>query len=223
MKDTLGTTNDLAGGLPNSLLDAWSRYDVLNFNDWIIEFSDTYFRSGLDLKQSARLIGARPAEVQAALDLASLSEEELQIFSNLKPARTTWFLLSAASHDALSAAAAALGRVQDQKEKPFEIVSKAIRESSGPSALEKVASLSSDAFKYAADAADAYGLLNDKSRNALRNFARAKRTGKSISMQQAAYALDLIQQLLQAGSLSNNASDGHQELSSELLAAIGQP
>lgn len=201
------------------LLSSWNSFEDVPFNEWIINVTDSYFRAGLGLKFSANLLGVRPAELQAALNLGDLDEDDLALLARLRPPRTTWFSLAAATTEALEAAIVALEGTESGQS-PFAIVEAAMRTISGPSSLERVASLSSDAFGHAAKKAEAYGKLSDKSRKALKGFQTNKRTGKALTSKQAAYAKSLLVQLADSGAIRRDSADGDQAICDEILDAI---
>lgn len=200
---------------------AWNAFEDVPFDTWITNFSDAYLRSGLELRQAARILRTRPAEVQAALDLAMLDEESLKVLASLKPARTTWFLLAAADKDALQAAADALNRMSPAEPRPSTVVYEAIKDFEGPSEVERVAAMSSKVFLYAHDAAMAFGSLNEKSRDALKSFAQRIKTGKPLTLKQAAWAIDLFQQLADDGVITDSDESEHREENSAILAVLG--
>lgn len=201
------------------LISSWNAFEDLPFNEWIIRVSDSYFRAGLGLKFSANLLGVRPAELQAALNLGDLDEEDLALLARLRPPRTTWFSLAAAPSEALEAAISALEET-DSGQSPFAVVEAAIKTISGPSSLERVAALSSEAFGHAAMKAEAYGQLSTKSRQALKGFQTSKRTGKALTSKQTAYAKSLLVQLADGGVIRRNSADGDQAICDEILDAI---
>ena len=61
----------------SKLVSAWNNFDDWSFDVWIQSVSNAYFESGLGLKFASALLEVRPAELQAALNLATLSEEDL--------------------------------------------------------------------------------------------------------------------------------------------------
>lgn len=203
------------------LREAWNEFDALAFDEWIINFSELYFRNGLELRQAARIIGVRPAEVQAALNLATLEVESLHVLAGLKPAKTTWFLLAAADNEALIAAASALTTMSPNEPRPSVIVYGVIREVEGPTTLDKVSGLSSSAFTYAYKAAEAYGILTENSRKALKNFASMKKTGRIMTAKQSAYAQDLLRQLVVAGVIGKSDDSSHAQDVEAIISALG--
>jgi hypothetical protein len=202
------------------LASTWESFDDLRFDVWIQSVSNAYFESGVGLKFAAAVIGVRPAELQAALNLAALPELDLSRLSNVKPPKTTWFSFAAASSEAIDPAIEAL-RSSKTNESPFSVVEKAIREVIGPTSLEKVIALSSTCFTHAAKKAQSFGLLSAKSQGALKSFGTAVRSGRPLSLKQAAYAKDLLKQLAVGGAITRGSPDKDQIICDQILDAIG--
>jgi hypothetical protein len=106
--------------------------------------------------------------------------------------------------------------------RPSQVVYNAIREVEGPSSLDRVAGLTSNVFSYAFKAAEAYGALTEKSRKALKDFARWKKTGKPFTSKQAAYAQDLLRQLLELGAIGKNDAPEYQASAQAIVDALGE-
>ena len=198
---------------------AWDSYDETAFDNWVLAVSDAYFRTGMGLKFAAKLLDVRPAELQAALNLAVLDEEELSLLAALEPPRTTWFSLASASSEALRAAIQAL-RTDEGRTSPSSLVQDTIRAISGPTSLERIAALGSEVFGHAAKKAEVYGLLNDKARSALKGWQSNIRTGRGLTPSQAAFAKSLFQQLAAGGAIVRDSADGDKLICDQILDAI---
>lgn len=203
-----------------NLVDAWNKFDSTPFNDWVIEFSDTYFRSGLTLKMAANFLKTQPAELQAVINLAALDEENLAMLAQLKPPNTTWFSLASASTEGLKAAIKALASAR-VVESPFLLVDGAIRAVEGPNIFERIAGLRSDAFGYAAKKAQTFSLLNEKGIKALKGWQSKIRSGKTLTSPQMAYADGLLRELVEGGAIQRNSKDNDKEICDEILDALG--
>jgi len=203
----------------SGLLSAWNDIDNVPFDVWVMNVSESYFRAGIGLNFAARLLNIRPAELQAALNLAILDEDDLSLLVDLDPPNTTWFGLASASTEALQAAILALRNASGDKS-PASLVDEAIKTISGPSSLERISALSSEAFGHAAKKAQAYDLLPEKSRKALKNWQSNIRTGRGLTPSQAAYAKSLLQQLCDGGAIVRNSADGDQEICDQILDAL---
>jgi hypothetical protein len=214
-----GRADDGETGKLGKLVSAWENIDDSAFDIWIQMVSNAYFESGLGLKFAATLLGVRPAELQAALSLATLSEEDLSDLAEVRLPKTTWFSFASASSEAITSAIKAL-RGSKVSDSPFFVVEKAIREVSGPNSMERVMAMSSTCFSHASKKAKSYGLLSDKSQGALRSFGVSVHSGRPLTLKQAAYAKDLLQQLVDGGAISRDSPDEDRSICDEILDAI---
>lgn len=203
------------------LINAWRNNEDLPFDQWLTNISSAFAATGMTLKIGAVALDVQPAELQAALNLASIDEEDLALLAGANPPPTTWFSLASASTDAIKAALEAL-KGPGGKHAPYSVVEAAIRNISGPSVLEKVGALPSETFGYAAKKAEAFQLLTEKSRNALKGFQRTKRSSGSLSLAQVAFAKDLLQQLVDGGAISRDSKDGDVEVCNQILDALDE-
>ena len=201
------------------LVSAWSSFDELSFDAWIIRVSECYFRASIGLKFAAKHLEVRPAELQAALNLAILDEEDLALLAGFELPKTTWFSFASASTEALKAAVDAL-QSADSGQSPSSLVQGVIREISGPTSLERISTLSSEVFGHASRKAENYDLLNPKARSALKSFQSRIRTGRGLTPSQAAYAKSLLKQLVDGGAIVRNSGDGDQAICDQILDAI---
>ncbi len=204
-----------------TLIRCWNSIEEKSFDRWIIDFSDAFHKSRLSTTFVANILGVRLAELQAALALAVLDDEELELLAKRVPPKTTWFSLATANREGLEAALVALEHADGDS--PFKKVEGAIRTIAGPSSLERVAALPFQAFEHAAKKAEAYGLLTATSRNALKNWARQQRTGRGLTVKQTAYAKNLLEQLADSNAIVRNSRDGDQQICDVILNAIDRP
>ena len=203
------------------LINAWRDREGVLFDQWLINVSNAFATSGMTLKIGAIALDIQPAELQAALNLASLDEDDLVLLAGANPPPTTWFSLASASTDAIKAALEAL-KGPGGKHAPYSVVEAAIRNISGPSVLEKVGALPSETFGHAAKKAEAFQLLTERSRNALKGFQRTKHSAGSLSLAQVAFAKDLLQQLVDGGAISRDSKDGDVEVCNQILDALDE-
>lgn len=203
------------------LINAWRNNEDLPFDQWLTNISSAFAATGMTLKIGAVALDVQPAELQAALNLASIDEEDLVLLAGANPPPTTWFSLASASTDAIKAALEAL-KGPGGKHAPYSVVEAAIRNISGPSVLEKVGALPSETFGHAAKKAEAFQLLTERSRNALKGFQRTKRSSGSLSLAQVAFAKDLLQQLVDGGAISRDSKDGDAEVCNQILDALDE-
>jgi len=211
---------NVSEGRYEQLLVAWNSLNEKSFDIWVMDVSDAFYRSKLNVRFASTILGVRLAELQAALALAVLDEEELVLLAKVIPPKTTWFSLATASAAELNAAVGALQKFDN--ESPFNKVEKAIKAIAGPSSLERVGALSSEAFEHAAKKATNYEILTERSRNFLKTISRQQRTGKGLTSKQAAYAKDLLMQLADAGAIVRNSRDNDVRICDQILDAIGR-
>jgi hypothetical protein len=202
------------------LYRAWNSFHDKSFDNWIMDVSEFYFRSGIGIRMASKILGIQPAEIQAALNLATLEEEELELLATLNPPKTTWFTLAAASPEEIRQALEAL-KTAHVGQSPFSLVEAAIKEIQGPSAMEKIAGLSAEAFGHAAKKATVYKLLNDKHIKALKSWQSRVRTGRPLTPPQMSYAEGLLRELVEQGAIVRNSQDGDKEICDQILDALG--
>lgn len=191
------------------------------FSAWVREVSRSYLSSRLTLEAASRLAGARPAELAAVLELATLEDDELELLDEDVPPSTTWFALAGASSEGLRAALAALR--EDDTASPTRAVRSAIHAVEGPAAVERVVGLDPAIFGHLARKAKQYDLLRPRDRSALVSFSRQLRSGRTLTQRQAAYALSLVQQLVDGGAIRRRSPDEDQDVCDAVLDALGHP
>lgn len=202
------------------LYRAWNAFHEKTFDKWIMDVSEYYFRSGIGIKIASQILGVQPAELQAALNLATLEDEELSLLATLNPPKTTWFTLAAATPEEIRQALEALKKA-DEGQSPFSLVEAAIREIHGPSSMEKIASLSADVFGHAAKKATVYKLLNEKHIKSLKGWQTRVRTGRPLTPPQMTYAEGLLRELAEQGAIVRDSKDGDKEICDQILDALG--
>jgi hypothetical protein len=173
------------------------------------------------LEAAARLAETRPAELAAVLELATLEDEVLELLDEDVPPSTTWFTLASASDEGLRAALTALR--EGGEASPTQAVRSAISTVEGPATVERVAHLEPAVFNHLAKKAKQYDLLRPRDRQALVSFGRMIRSGRPLTQRQSAYALSLVQQLVDGGAVRRRSPDGDQEVCDVVLDAVGHP
>jgi len=206
-------------GKSDRLVAAWEARDVTTFDEWVIELSDAFNDLNIGLKLSARIIGARSEELQAALNLSALDDAQLREIGELNPPKTTWFRLSSSDEDEFRVILNTLRKISNN-ESPSVAVEEAIRSFRGPTAEERVASLSSDIYGHALKKAQQFGLLTEKDRNLLKSLKRSIGTGKSITPAQASYAREVFQKLVDGKAITRDSKDNDKEICDEILDAL---
>ncbi len=202
-------------------VDAW-RLPREPFDRWVRQVSRGYYESHLSLERAARIVRSTPAEVDAALKLATL-EEDLGVLGERMPPLTTWFLLAEATHDGLVAAVKALDEWDQQrppKAPPSRVVLEARQEAEGPSTDERVATLDSKVFSHLAGKARQYDLLSPKARKFLVDASKRRRGGQPLTPRQTAWAKALLRELIDGGAVRPDSPDGDQPVCDAVLEVM---
>jgi hypothetical protein len=220
------TTEDTEGQEPGTVLgfvDAWRRPRE-PFDRWIQQVSRGYYEAHLTLERAARLVRSTPAEVEAALKLATL-EEDLGLLGTRMPPMTTWFLLAEATHDGLVAAVKALEEWEQQrppKDPPSRVVIEARLEAEGPSTDARVATLDAKVFSHLAGKARQYELLSPKARKFLVDVSKRRRGGQPLTPRQTAWATSLLRELIDGGAVRPDSPDGDQPTCDAVLEVMNE-
>jgi hypothetical protein len=205
-----------------SFMDAWRR-PRSPFAEWVREVARTFYDAHLTLERAARLVRSTPAEVEAALKLATL-EEDLDLLDGDAPPKTTWFLLAEATRDGLEAALKALdewAQLRPPKDAPSRVVVEARHLAEGPSADERVATVDGKVLGHLAAKARQYDLLKPRERKFLVDASKRRRSGQPLSPKQTAWAKSLFIQLIEGGAVRGDSPDGDQELCDVVLDIMG--
>jgi hypothetical protein len=129
-------------------IDAWRRPRDRPSTSGSSRSPAAYYEAHLTLERAARLVRSTPAEVEAALKLATL-EEDLDLLGRRMPPMTTWFLLAEATHDGLVAAVKALDeweQLRPPKDAPVAGRHRGAPPRRGPSTDARVATLDAKVF-----------------------------------------------------------------------------
>lgn len=203
------------------LSEAWSLRAEQQVGDWVQNVSQAYFNCDLSLVAAAELLGAQPAELQAALVLASMDEDDLEVVSRFNPPITTWFFIAECPRNNLVALMEGINTVSGDQS-TAERAQALVRGFMGPSLSESIATLDSTIYTHLAKKAEQYKALNDKHRQALKGFGARIKRGQSLSPKQIAYAEGLLQQLVELGVISRKTPDGDSEMMETVLHALGR-
>lgn len=203
--------------------DAWAARGTTNFKSWVVELSDSFENSAYSLQTAARLAGVRPAELFAILQVGTLDDELLNEFARVMPPKTSWLSICSSSEDGAKAALGALEKVKGSAGySPWQTAEAAIESATGGSIHSKVAHLSSALVLHAWKKSKDYGLLNDKERSAMKNFASSKKLGKSLTPKQVAYLQMMLDRLVEGGAITLDTPDGDVNECIEILKALEQ-
>lgn len=203
-----------------SLQDAWAARGDHDVGEWVQIFSSSYFNCDIGLVAASEFLSAQPAELQAALVLASMEDEDLELVSKFNPPITTWFFIAECPREHLLDLLEGLEATSttSKAEKAQQIV----RGFLGPTLTDAISSLDSSVFSHLAKKSEQYGALNDKHRHALKSFGARLRRGQALTPKQVAYAQGLLQQLIELGVVSRKSPDGDNAIMEKVLSALGR-
>jgi hypothetical protein len=201
--------------------NVWARREEIPVGEWVQLVSTAYFNCNLSVIAAAELVEAQPAELEAALALASLEDNSLEIISKYNPPATTWFFIAECPNDHLVELLEEI-KVAHSNDSPAERAQQLMRRISGPTLSDKIASLDSKAFTHLAKKSEQYNALNEKHRKALRDFGSRLKRGQSLTAKQVTYAHGLIRQLAELNVISKNSPDDDSEIMEKLLMVLEQ-
>jgi hypothetical protein len=203
--------------------DVWTARGTTNFSSWVVQLAESFENSAYSLQTAARIAGVRPAELFAILQVGTLDDELLKEFVRVMPPKTSWLSICSSSEEGAKAALGALEKVKgDSGYSPWQTAEAAIETATGGSVHSKVAHLSSALVLHALKKAKDYGLLNDKERAAMKNFASSKKLGKSLTPKQVAYLQIMLSRLAEGGAIRSDTQDGDVNECLEILNALEQ-
>lgn len=204
--------------------EAWAARSSLEFVDWVVVLSESFENSAYSLQRAAGIAGVHPAELFAYLKVATLEDEVLQEFARVMPPITSWLSICSSSP---KGSLAALKAIETQKGKPgfspWRTAETAIETTTGGSVHTKLGAMPSALLSFAARKATKYGALTEKSRNALKNMASTKRSGKSLTVKQIGYIESLLRQLVREEVISPDTRDGDLNECLEILNLLEEP
>ena len=204
-----------------NLQHVWEQKDSIPLGVWASEVSSAYFSVGLELIPAADFLRVQPAELHAALSLATLEEASLELISASNPPITTWYFLAECPAEGLPEVLEALDKRPVGKS-AADAAKDAVMEKLGPSISDLIAQLDSSVFRHLAEKAAQHGALNDKGRKALKGFSTWLKNGKALTLKQVSYAHGLLEQLADQGVISPKSPDGDQEMMDAVLKMLGR-
>lgn len=204
--------------------EVWRNRDSGDFKAWVLSLSEAFENSPYSLQTASKIIGTRPAELFAILQIATLNDELLDEFVRVMPPKTAWLSICSSSDDGAHAAIQALEKLKGQKSySPWRAAEAAIETATGGSVHSRVAHLNSNLILLALKKAKSYEVLNERERSALANFARSKKAGKSLTPKQVAYLQILLTRLVEVGAIRFDSPDGDINECLEILEALREP
>lgn len=203
-------------------IDAWESRSTKPFNVWVNDLSDAFNDMNIGLRLASKLIETRPEELQAALNLSILDDKQLIKIGKLNPPKTTWYRLAESDEGEFDVVLKTLSSISEGVS-PSIAIEEAIRAFRGPTPIEKISALSSEAFARALKKDDSFRILSEKDRKLLKTLKSKVSTGGSISMAQASYAADVLKKLARGGAIQRNSPDGDKEICNQILDALDLP
>jgi len=203
-----------------ALLAAWNATRV-PLSTWVRGLEAAYNESGMDLLDAAEIVESTAAELEAVIRLALLDDSALEFVSNANPPMTTWLLLSEVASDDIPAvlkAAAGIGNAQSD----YQRMVQALNAVTGSAPEGAVQNLDPTLFDFALMKATAYSVWPQGSRHygAFRSFASRRRSGRPLTSRQTAYAIGLLQEIVEADAIHVPSPDGDDDLCQLLIEAV---
>ena len=204
--------------------EAWAARGSMDFIDWVIVLSESFENSAYSLQRAAGIAGVHPAELFAYLKVATLEDEVMQEFARVMPPITSWLSICSSN---TKGALAALSAIEEQKGQPgfspWRTAETAIEVTTGGSIHAKLGAMPSALLSFAAKKAAKYDALTEKNRNALKNMATTKKSGKSLSVKQIGYIESLLRQLVKEEVISPQTKDGDLNECLEIIQLLEEP
>lgn len=199
--------------------ELWKSLGSVPFDEWITALAAQVSESGLGIVRFARAIDVQPAEVLAVLKLASLDPEDLATLGNRTPPKTTWLSLADATSEELVACLEALAS-RPPGSSPFKIVSQHLGASTRTSKWAAVLEIPGSTLEHFWKKHQQWNVLGERSAKALKSFATRKKQGKPFTNPQAQFLTSILEQLVEAGVVSEKKSEKDFDLSAQVLRAL---
>lgn len=191
------------------------------FNQWLSRVSEAYHRSRMNLEQAALLVGAREAEVWAALRLASMNEEALALLDQAPLPRTTWLHLPDCNAEAVKVALKVLEGRPTRGKPAASVVREALDDYYGPATEVSVSNLPSKTIGHMAEKQEQYDGGDGWTIKFLKSISRQKRTGKVLSLAQGVKLKEVLKKMADSGYIRRDSPDGDVSECNEVLDALG--
>ena len=198
----------------------------LDLEKKITSISVAYYEVGLDLATTAEFIKATPAELDALLSLAALSDDMISLISKANPPKTAWELLANANDSEIIEALNALKKKTEKNNKSPDSVSEYIYKQmvkiAGPSVEQRVSELSATDIAHARKKAEEFKAINPKEVSFLKSIASQKARDKELSDKQLKWLIDILINLSEKGVISRDSIDKDRNVCARILDAIGR-
>lgn len=189
---------------------------------WVRAVSEAVEASGLDNLDAAEAAGVTVAELDAVTRLALFDDATLEAVSLAEPNITTWFLLTELkTEDVIAVLAKAAGITDAPSE--YQRLVRARTDLDGRPSVNTIQNVDPEALEFALSKARAYSVWDQRSRNykALDDFAKRRRSGRTLTPAQTAYAEGLLKELMDAGAVRVPSPDGDDQLCERVIQLVG--
>lgn len=192
----------------------------------ILNISDAYYSTGLDLATTASYIHATPSELDALLSMGQFDGEIIQKISDANPPKTAWTFLSNATDEEVEQALISYKANNLEKESKStqsylgESVYYAMVDFSGPTVYQRVATLPGDTIKHALKKGIDFDIFSDWQKKFLTSLAQQKKRGKTLTDKQIKKLVECLILLVDKDAISRNSIDGDQAICDEILDAL---
>lgn len=204
----------------SELWEAWALPRV-PLSGWVRQVGRAFQGSQARVEVASAAVRATQAEFESVIRLDALDDEALHLISEASPPMTTWMLLAEMGKSEI---AEALAQLTDRREATaFDTVRTSVQVLSGATPIERVTVLPPLALSHAVKKAEQYLPWPKASKNykALKDFARRRRSGQTLTPKQAAWALNILIELQATKVLQVPSPDGDDELVQALIDATG--
>jgi len=202
------------------LKEAWEsdREDLCQYTQRV---TDAFYNNALGLEATSIYLDCNPIELIGMLHLAGMEDECLKLLSDRLPHVSTWMLLSYVED--LAVLKETLDKLEKRKkgDSSFRVAREALNSYLDLSPLDRIASLSGKTLLHMHQKAENYDLLWPKTRKALKDIARKKKAGVSMSGAQLGYIQSMLTELYEGNAISRESPDGDQKECDEVLDALG--
>ena len=184
----------------NHINEIWNN-DGLDLGTKITTISTDYYEVGLDLATTAAFIKATPAELDALLSLAALSDELISKISKANPPKTIWELLANANDEEINEALSALETkrdnniISDDNDSVSEYIYKQMVKLAGPSVEQRVAEIRASDIAHIRKKGEEFKALSDWEIKFLKSIASQKANDKSLSDKQMNHLIKILNSL----------------------------
>ena len=211
----------------NHINEIWNN-DNLDLGTKITTISTDYYEVGLDLATTAAYIKATPAELDALLSLAALSDELISKISQANPPKTIWELLANANDEEINEALSALATKRennnpsDDNDSVSEYIYKQMVKLAGPSVEQRVAEIRASDIAHIRKKGEEFKALSDWEIKFLKSIASQKANDKSLSDKQMNHLIKILNSLAEKGVITRNSIDKDNVICDRILDALGR-